>query len=186
MATNNDHPLSILMDMASEYRASGLPVPPVTAEQARQLKQVAPFLFSTMKESDPLLNPGYLMSELIDSGVPSMTFGVAGHGINSFDFHYFLCSRPIAIFLVFALPVLGQEAGVPENQLMQKLNVCESLFLGAEYLFEIEKLREQVVVFETPNGRSGLGVVRQGEIVWQFESGDALVKAGQWLESEFQ
>jgi hypothetical protein len=80
------------------YRDAGLRLPPIPAELAPKLEEVAEWLFAT-GDIDVMDLAGFLEAARQPEAEPEVAFGHVGHGIASWFLCYRLIIDPLAVFV---------------------------------------------------------------------------------------
>jgi hypothetical protein len=82
------------------YAGAGLPFPPIPAELASQVQNVANWIYGTRDDRLFLYEIDAFVDEAVAGEVANyVLFGHSGHGVNSYAIHFYLVRGPLALFV---------------------------------------------------------------------------------------
>lgn len=114
-----------------QFAAEGLPLPPIPAELAGQLRELGPWLFGTRPGTPGLYNLDWFVEEAAGQPADYLLFGHAGHGLNSWAMHYYLVRGPLALFLQCAWGGAYMDRVTTTAVLAARLDLAEQLIQAA-------------------------------------------------------
>ncbi|MBV9358982.1 MAG: hypothetical protein JO023_26030 [Chloroflexi bacterium] len=89
--------------MGAQFRAEGLPPPPVPDRFVPSFRRQGEWRFGTRTGVPDLYTLAWFLDELRAGEAPEyVLIGHDGHGVNSWAMHFYLVQQPLAIFLQLA------------------------------------------------------------------------------------